>query len=720
MVAIVTGELQNGHTNGAHANGANGNGRPSEVRPLRILIAGSGIGGLTAAIALRQQGHDVELFEQSALARETGAAVHLAPNSNGILRRLGIFAETFGANAMDRLTEYDSNGEVKQQRDLRASNLQWQHPWLLAHRINLHNNLKTTATAPIGPGTATLKTSSKVVSVDALKASITLEDGSTHHGDVVLGADGVHSITRKFVPGCEAISPYSSGKSAFRFLIPRSAVAADPVTEKFVQEDGELIIWYANDRRIVMYPTSGNTQLNFVCSHPESETLASSADAWDQSGSVDKLLEVYKSFEPAVLKLLSKAEPSSVKIWKLLDMKALPSWSTGRLALLGDAAHPFTPHQGQGAGVAMEDAASLSVVLPKGTKPEEVADRLKLYEQIRMERAHRIQHFSRLIGQDLDQWEKFDMYGFTNYNFGHDEFDNSAQRLREWTWAQTPKMYWRMPIAFGPMPGPRQSHYGVERDGTASTFTTASIKFKTSRTMLQNLFPPGRRGWRFTNPGTVAYASFSQTTLNKMEWLGGSGYKHIGLYVHGVEYEKKDGTTVKGTYLPLLFESLTDPIVSGREELGMPKLYTSVDIYRRSASYRIRTGWEGALWGNFLLEGLVEGDASSEGGSISGEADAGILAYRYIPRVGRQNKGVAAEEHATFDAFAEAKPKPRVQKIWTATKPSFSIDALDWEQLPTMHHIISRLAELPVYEVVAGKVVEGVGVPDVATAAPIE
>lgn len=157
-----------------------------------------------------------------------------------------------------------------------------------------------------------------------------------------------------------------------------------------------------------MYPTSGNTQLNFVCSHPESETLASSADAWDQSGSVDKLLEVYKSFEPAVLKLLSKAEPSSVKIWKLLDMKALPSWSTGRLALLGDAAHPFTPHQGQGAGVAMEDAASLSVVLPKGTKPEEVADRLKLYEQIRMERAHRIQHFSRLIGQDLDQWEKFD------------------------------------------------------------------------------------------------------------------------------------------------------------------------------------------------------------------------------------------------------------------------------------------------------------------------
>ena len=77
-----------------------------------------------------------------------------------------------------------------------------------------------------------------------------------------------------------------------------------------------------------------------------------------------------------------------------------------------------------------------------------------------------------------------------------------------------------------------------------------------------------------------------------MEWLGGSGYRHIGLYIHGVEYVKKDGTTVHGSYLPILFESLTDPIVSGREELGMPKLYTAVDIYRRLTLYRIRTSWE--------------------------------------------------------------------------------------------------------------------------------
>lgn len=312
------------------------------------------------------------------------------------------------------------------------------------------------------------------------------------------------------------------------------------------------------------------------------------------------------------------------------------------------------------------------------------------------------------------------MYSFTNFNFGHDEWDNSTQRLREWTWNQIPNPYWRMPIAFGPMPGPRQTHLGVSRDGTKSKFTTASIKFKTSRTVLQNLFPPGRKGWRFTSPDTIAYASFSQTTLNNMEWLGGSGYKHIGLYIHGVEYVKDDGSVIKGTYLPILFESLTDPIVSGREELGMPKLYTSVDVYRRSSSYRIRTGWEGALWGNFLLEDLVEVDPSTTTGALSGEADAGILAYKYLPKSGRANKNIPAEEYAIFDPFSKAVPTPRPQRVYTTNKASIQIDALEWQQLPTLYHVISRLAEVPVFEIVGAKLVEGKGVPDVSGAAPIE
>jgi hypothetical protein len=306
---------------------------------------------------------------------------------------------------------------------------------------------------------------------------------------------------------------------------------------------------------------------------------------------------------------------------------------------------------------------------------------------------------------------------YTNFNFGHDEFDNATQKLREYKWASTPQIYWRMPIAFGPMPGPRQTHAGVARNAVESTFTSASIKVKTSRTVLQNLFPPGIKGFRFKSPGTVAYCSFSQTTLNKMEWLGGSGYRHIGLYIHGVEYVKPDGTVISGTYMPILFESLADPIVSGREELGMPKLYTAIDVYRGAESYRMNTSWQGSMWGNFCLEGLKPDDnLSAATGKVSGEDDDGIFVYRYIPKVGRSHKGEAEAEYPVFVPFAEDKPEPVTQRVWTATKAHLKIDALDWDALPTLHHIISRLQEIPVYEVVKAKVVEGVGVPDVGAA----
>ena len=131
------------------------------------------------------------------------------------------------------------------------------------------------------------------------------------------------------------------------------------------------------------------------------------------------------------------------------------------------------------------------------------------------------------------------------------------------------------------MPGPRQTTSSEVQDSRQATALTASIKFKTSRTVLQNLFPSNSGSFKFELPGTVAYASFSMTTLDRMEWLRGSGYNHLGLYIHGVEYVKNDGNIVNGTYMPVLLKSLTDPIVSGREELGMPKLFSSIDTVER-------------------------------------------------------------------------------------------------------------------------------------------
>lgn len=277
----------------------------------------------------------------------------------------------------------------------------------MAHRVHLHTQLKDAATASTGEGIpAKLYKASRVINIDSLNANVTLQSGEIINGDIVIGADGVYSVARKTVVG-DKFQPFGSGKSAFRFLISTKSVLDDPMTSKFAQIEGELKIWYSADRRIVVYPTTNNTLLNFACIHPSNET-SSGSDSWSNRGSHEKMLEVFKGFDPAVLALLKKADAETLKIWELLDMDVLPTWVNERLALLGDAAHPFTPHQGQGAGCAIEDAASLAVVLPRDTPREETKERLALYQRIRRNRANRIQEFSRVAGLDLKSNVKFD------------------------------------------------------------------------------------------------------------------------------------------------------------------------------------------------------------------------------------------------------------------------------------------------------------------------
>lgn len=113
--------------------------------------------------------------------------MHLAPNSNGILRRIGIYAEAIGGNLMERLTEYDSKDNKIKEIDLTQDNAMWQHPWHLIHRVRLHEELK----ARVVKEGAVLRTSQKVVDVDPLKAAVQLESGERIEGDLVIGADGI-------------------------------------------------------------------------------------------------------------------------------------------------------------------------------------------------------------------------------------------------------------------------------------------------------------------------------------------------------------------------------------------------------------------------------------------------------------------------------------------------------------------------------------------------
>jgi len=231
-----------------------------------------------------------------------GAAVHLVPNANGILRRWGIEAKEFGGNPLDRIVELTKDGQILGTMDSKTAKKCWQHPWELVHRVGLHEKLKKVATGEAGFGPpAVLHTSSKVVGLNPEQGTIKLKGGTKVLADVVIGADGIHvscapelhehltswivanqeiqSVTRACVTDAR---PVSTGKAAFRFMIPRKAVEADPVTAPIAKHKNALMTWYADDRRIVMYPCNNNQLLNFVCFHPETESHATKSDGKQQ------------------------------------------------------------------------------------------------------------------------------------------------------------------------------------------------------------------------------------------------------------------------------------------------------------------------------------------------------------------------------------------------------------------------------------------------------
>ncbi|KAK3710906.1 hypothetical protein LTR37_009927 [Vermiconidia calcicola] len=703
-------------------------------RPLKVQIAGGGIGGLCAAIGLRQQGHHVSVYEQSALAHEAGAAIHIAPNCNGLLQRLGLDPRQHGSVEFEGMTEYTPSGEVLKSMDLRAINHKmWQHSWELIHRAHLHSALKELAISPKGIGKPVeLHLSNRVDEVDPSKASIHLSDGTEVEGDLVIGADGVHSKIRKAIPGGEKV-PFDCGKSAFRFLLPTQSIAADEKTAPFLQNHNHLVMWIGTDRRLVMYPCVGGTQMNFVAIHPSEESAVDGGgDAWQQSASKGKMMKIYESFGESVAALLNKVDEP--KIWTLLDMDQMPHFVHGSLAILGDAAHPFLPHQAQGGAQAIEDAVSLAALFPLGTAADEVPERLQLYEGQRYERSHKIQEYTRLAGRDLAKGQSLDMQSFIAYNVGHDEWHASTAALQKHLAAKRPDTRWRTPIGFGPAPGPRQPlslslenpELAKIRKQTPETSSALIIRFKSSRTYLQNLLPPG---FAFVSPATVCEATLLCNTLDGMTWLGGGGYSFIMLQIHGIKYTKKNGDVIFGSFIPLLFEDLTDPIVTGRDDLGMPKLYAAISVTHIGDKATVEISWRGTKIGSMEFAGLS--DKEQEPGLLNGNdrqesasqgppppPDNGHLAWRFVPAVGRP--GQADAEYPVF----VPKPDPgkffKDAQVSTAAEASFEFSAGDWNSLPTLHNVTRVLAEMPKYDVLEAKHVRSHGVDDLSSAYRIE
>ncbi|KAH9218657.1 hypothetical protein DL95DRAFT_434207 [Leptodontidium sp. 2 PMI_412] len=691
--------------NGTSAHSTNGG--LDEERPLKVLVAGGGIGGLAAAIFLRQAGHTVEIFESSRFASETGAAIHIPSNVNGLLRRMGMVPEDHGANQCEWVSEYRPNGEQVFLKNVRMLAKAFPYPWQLIHRVDLHNALKDIATSSKGKGTpAVLNLRSRVVKVDVQSATLTLEDGTSHTGDFIIGADGVHSKIRgaliKDLP-----PPAPSGSSAFRFLIPVETIRSDPKTAHFVERTGELRLLYGDDRRIVVYPCKQNTQLNFVALHPDEESEASSEE-WDQSASKELMLNVFRSYPEDVKAVLTKAAPEGINLWKLLDHDELgrENWVHGKVALLGDAAHAFLPHQGQGGAQAIEDAAAFGALFPFGTRPEDIPKRLEMYVQARYDRATMVQEFSRQAAFKTTRGKHggklMNPMQFTEVNFQHDAFDHAhGILLREIRKAAS---YQRMPLSFGPTPSPRQDLNGRPRTMGNHSYKTSFVTFRTHKSYLSTLLPSDE--FAISAPGSWATATFSVSKLGNLDWLGGRGYSFFGLYIHDVTHsravegpgENAASHEEKGDYLPVLFENLADPIITGREEINFPKVFATLEEQTSTSSYTISAGWEGTEFCQITLDGLVE---SAHAESVLQKP---VLTCSSSP----SNDGKGVE---TLNCFSNpALPSQEGEKRWKAATANIRFTELEGKELehafPTLANIIKGLREIRVVEVLNAGVQE--------------
>ncbi|MDI1490467.1 MAG: hypothetical protein OHK93_001670 [Ramalina farinacea] len=252
--------------------------------PLNVIVVGAGIAGLCAAVALHQAGHNVIVFEKSKFAAEIGAALVLSPNGSRVLRQLGFsFERARGC----RITAWDTldGATLTKLKSLDLANAE-EHfgaPLVTMHRVDLHKELLRLASEPTSSGKrrVDLRLNSRVVRADAEKGTVELADGSVHTADLVVAADGLHSVVKEAVLGSQIPTPRDSGCSAFRFLIPTKQLTRDPELAMTVRDKcrGPTILADLTDgvvdRHIVWYDCQG---LVVSCSPWRSTLIARRGD----------------------------------------------------------------------------------------------------------------------------------------------------------------------------------------------------------------------------------------------------------------------------------------------------------------------------------------------------------------------------------------------------------------------------------------------------------
>jgi salicylate hydroxylase len=352
------------------------------TRNLRVAVIGAGIGGLAAACALRQRGFEVEVYERAAELGEVGAGLQLGPNAMKVLRALGI------EQALDRYAFEPTNivsvswdrAELRFSEPLKAVSTQkYGARYLMTHRADLHRLLQER----LPDRGIMLGARCTGVTRHNGQAAAAFEDGRTIEADVIVGADGINSEVRASLFGVQP-ARYTE-QMAWRCMVPieRVATRVGPNGSVAIGRD-EYVGWIGPEGHVICYPIRGGELYNIFAGHVSEAWVE---ESWSVPSSIAELLAGYAGWNEVLLEMLSHT--TQCFKWGIRDRDPLASWTSGPIALLGDAAHPMMPTLAQGAAITLEDAYVLARALARH-RDDPLAG-LQAYEAKRLPRARAVQ-----------------------------------------------------------------------------------------------------------------------------------------------------------------------------------------------------------------------------------------------------------------------------------------------------------------------------------------
>lgn len=355
----------------------------NQQKSKKVIIAGGGIGGLAAALALTQQNIEVLLLEQAETIGEIGAGIQLGPNAYAALDALGVGEAARNRSVFtDYLIMMDAIDATEVARiDVGDSFRQrFGNPYGVIHRADIHLSiLEAVEEHPL----ITFKTSTRIAQYQntATGVAVTDQHGNLFEADALIGCDGVKSVVRQQLIGDDA--------RVTGHVVYRAVVSADDIPDDM--KANAPLLWAGPHCHLVQYPLRGGKEYNIVVTFHSREQ-----EVWGVTeGSKEEVLSYFAGIHPGPRRLLDL--PTSWRRWATADRNPTEHWGTGNITLLGDAAHPMTQYLAQGACMALEDAVTLGQAIK--ACDQDLTRAFRLYESLRIPRTARVVLSAREMGR---------------------------------------------------------------------------------------------------------------------------------------------------------------------------------------------------------------------------------------------------------------------------------------------------------------------------------